>query len=226
MLVADRMHRDVITVDREASLRRARRVMENHRIRHLPVVEGRRLVGIVTDRDLRQASPSTVSSLTTREREEFLDYVRVSQVMTRRIITIAPGATIHEAADLMRRYRVGCLPVVEDRQVVGILTTSDLIALLAEILGPTAEEQLVVVDVSDDPLRLEALARIAALHHARLTTLLNAAGMAGGPGRAFLRVQGDRGVLCAALVAAGFQVIFRPAPRVEDELILEHLGRS
>jgi len=226
MLVAGRMHRDVITIEREATLRRARRVMENHHIRHLPVVEGRRLAGIVTDRDIRQASPSTVSSLTPREREEFLDYVQVCQVMTRRIIAVTPDTSLGEAAALLRRYRIGCLPVVKERLLVGILTTTDLIDMLAEILGSTPVGEHVAVDVSCEPIRLEALARIAGLHHARLTSLVDAPGGEGGAGRAVLRVEGDADGLCAALVAAGFRITFSSVSGEEHALILEHLGRS
>lgn len=226
MLVADRMHCDVITIDREASLRRARRVMENHRIRHLPVVEDRRLVGILTDRDIRLAAPSAVSSLTSREREEFMDYVRVGQAMTRRIISVAPGTSLAEAARVLLRYRIGCLPVVEDRLLVGILTVSDLVGVLAKILGADGDGDRVEVDVPDEPAHLEALMRIAGAHRARMLSLVNLPAGEGIAVRALLRSEGDPGLLCAALGAAGFRVAFRPAARDEDALILEHLGRS
>lgn len=226
MLVADRMHRDVITIDREASLRRARRVMENHSIRHLPVVEGRRLVGILTDRDLRHAAPSSAGSLMPRERDEFMDYVRAGQVMTRRLITATPGTPMGDAARLLLRYRIGCLPVVEGRLLVGILTTSDLLEVLAQILGGEDEGDRVEVDGPDDPISLEALLRIAGAHRARMLSMVHLP-----PGgriamRAVLHIQGDPQLLCAALRAAGFLVAFHPAARDENALILEHLGRS
>ena len=226
MLVAGRMQRDVITIDRDASLRRARRVMEHHRIRHLPVVEDRRLVGVLTDRDIRHASPSAVSSLTSRERDEFMDYVRVGQVMTRRIISVSPGTSMAEAARLLLCYRIGCLPVVEDRLLVGILTTSDLVGVLAQILGAAGEEDRVEVDVPDEPARLAALLRIAGAHQARMMSLVSLPVGEGIAARALLRFQGDPELLCAALGAAGFRVALRPAEREGDALILEHLGRS
>ena len=226
MQVADRMQRNVITIGREASLRRARRVMDNHRIRHLPVVEDRRLVGILTDRDIRQAAPSAASNLTSREREEFLDYLHVGQVMTRRIISVSPGTSMAEAARLLLRYRIGCLPVVESRFLVGILTTSDLVEVLAQILGADAEEDRVEVDVPDEPASLAALLRIAGAHQARMMSLVNLPVGGGIVARALLRLQGDPELLCAALGAAGFRVAFRAADRGEDALILEHLGRS
>lgn len=226
MLVADRMHRDVITIDREASLRRARRVMESHRIRHLPVVESRRVVGVVTERDLRQASPSSVGGLSPRDREEFMDTVRVGHVMTRRIISVAPRTPVGDAARLLLRYRIGCLPVVEDRQLVGMLTTSDLVELLAEILGGLHSGDRVAVEVPDEPGRLESLLRIAGTHQARVMSLVN---LPPPPGerRVLLRVPGDAAPICEALGAAGFRLAFRPGlPGGEDALILEHLVRS
>ncbi len=226
MRVADRMQRDVITIEREASLRRARRVMENHRLRHLPVVEDRRLVGILTDRDIRLAAPSAISSLTSRERDEFMDYVRVGQVMTRRIISVTPDTSMAEAVRLLLRYRIGCLPVVEDRFLVGILTTSDLVAVLGQILGTEVEEDRVEVDVPDEPASLAALLRIAGAHRARMLSLVNLPAGEGIAARVLLRLEGDPELLCAALGAAGFRVVLRPAERDEDALILEHLGRS
>ncbi len=226
MLVADRMRREVITIEREASLRRARRVMEHHHIRHLPVTEARRLVGILTDRDLRLAAPSAISSLSSRERDEFMDYIRVGQVMTRRMITVAPGTTLAEAARLLIRYRIGCLPVVEDRLLVGILTSSDLVAALAQILGADAGEDRVAVELPDEPASLPALLHIAGTLQARMTSLVNLPAGRGLAIRAVLRSDGDPDPLCAALAAAGFRATVRPAARDEDELILEHLGRS
>ncbi len=226
MLVANRMQRNVITIEREASLRRARRVMENHRIRHLPVVEGRRLVGILTDRDIRQAAPSSAASLTSRERDEFMDFLRVGQVMTRRIISVTPITSISEAARLLRRYWIGCLPVVEDRLLVGILTSSDLLEVLALILRDEAEGDRVEVDVPDEPSGLEALMRIAGAHRARMLSLVTLQTGQGVVMRALLRIEGAPDPLCVALGAAGFRASFRPGASLEDELILEHLGRS
>lgn len=226
MLVADRMQRTVITIDREASLRRARRVMENHRIRHLPVVEGRRLVGILTDRDIRQAAPSSAGTLTSRERDEFMDYLRVGQVMTRRIISVTPVTSIGEAARLVLRYRIGCLPVLEERLLVGILTSSDLLEVLASILREEAEGDRVEVDLPDETSGLDALMRIAAAHHARMLSLVNLQTVEGAVVRALLHIEWEPEPLCAALGAAGFRALFRRAASPEEALVLEHLGRS
>ena len=124
------MSRGLITVDKNASLRRARRILDQHRIRHLLVMDGKRLVGIVTDRDLRQAAPSSKSPLTMSEREEFMDELKVVEVMSRKLITASPDTTVREAARVMVSEKIGCLPVVYGNQLVGIVTETDLLEML------------------------------------------------------------------------------------------------
>jgi acetoin utilization protein AcuB len=124
------MNRDLVTVDKQASLRRARRILDQHRIRHLLVVDGKRLVGIVTDRDLRQAAPSSKSPLTISERQEFMDELKVLEVMSRKLITASSTTTIREAAKVMVSEKIGCLPVVDGNQLVGIVTQADLLEIL------------------------------------------------------------------------------------------------
>ena len=132
------MNRDLVTVDKQASLRRARRILDQHRIRHLLVVDGKRLVGIVTDRDLRQAAPSSKSPLTISERQEFMDELKVLEVMSRKLITASSTTTIREAAKVMVSEKIGCLPVVDGNQLVGIVTQSDLLEML--VRGEQATE--------------------------------------------------------------------------------------
>lgn len=136
------MNRDLVTVDKQASLRRARRILDQHRIRHLLVVDGTRLVGIVTDRDLRQAAPSSKSPLTISERQEFMDELKVLEVMSRKLITASPTTTIREAAKVMVSEKIGCLPVVDGNQLVGIVTQADLLEMLVRSeQAPEAEDQ-------------------------------------------------------------------------------------
>jgi CBS domain-containing protein len=124
------MNRDMVTVDKHTSLRMARRTLDQYRIRHLLVVDGKRLVGIVTDRDLRQAAPSSKSPLTVGERQEFMDELKVMEVMSRKLITGSPTTTVREAAKVMVQEKIGCLPVVDGNQLVGIVTQADLLEVL------------------------------------------------------------------------------------------------
>lgn len=128
--VSEIMNRKLITVDTRTSLCQAQRVLDQHHIRHLFVMDGKRLVGIVTDRDIRKAAPSSKSPLTIREREEFMDELKVVEVMSRKLITACPTTTVREAAKVMVRGKIGCLPVVEGNTLVGIVTETDLLAIL------------------------------------------------------------------------------------------------
>ncbi|PTL36574.1 hypothetical protein CLG94_04305 [Candidatus Methylomirabilis limnetica] len=124
------MNRTLVTVDTHASLRQAQRILDRHNIRHLFVMDGKRLVGIVTDRDLRKAAPSSKSPLTTSEREEFMDELKVVEVMSRKLIEASPSTTVREAAKVMVREKIGCLPVVDGNALVGIVTEIDLLDIL------------------------------------------------------------------------------------------------
>jgi acetoin utilization protein AcuB len=119
------------------TIEHAREVMQEHRINQLPVVRGGELVGIVTDRDLRDAYPSVLADPLRKTTPNPHD-VKVESVMTANVLTMAPDDGIVAAASLMRRERVGALPIVKGKQLVGILTRSDLLdALIA--LGALAE---------------------------------------------------------------------------------------
>ena len=115
-----------VSIAPEAPLAAALAAMRQHEIRHLPVVDADgRFVGIVTDRDLRQASFARFRSLTEVSRD-----VMVQDVMTCGVVTIDPRATVARAATVMSERRIGSLPVVENGQLVGILTERDLLKLL------------------------------------------------------------------------------------------------
>lgn len=121
-----------ITATTATSLRKALELLETHRIRHLPVVQGKRLVGIITDRDIRQMLPSSLS--VPEELERFRTWgarVKVGDVMTRQVISVTPDTRTQKAARLMVERRIGCLPVLRGSTLVGILTTVDLLRALA-----------------------------------------------------------------------------------------------
>jgi len=136
MNVAKRMMRNPVYVDENDSMKKAMDLLKEHEIRHLPVLkDGERLVGIVTERDIKQASPSPATALEIREIYYLLDKVKVRQIMTRRPYTISSTAPIEEAALIMREKKIGCLPVIEEGKLVGILTETDLLDAFIESMG-------------------------------------------------------------------------------------------
>jgi len=127
MLVKDVMKTQLVTLNADSKLGFAEDIMYLGRIRHLPVVRGDCLVGILTQRDLYKAS--LTSMLTNwKENKEFLDSIQVSEVMTKNVTTISPDATVEDAAQIMIDKKVGCLPVVKDKnKLVGLITETDVL---------------------------------------------------------------------------------------------------
>jgi len=134
MYVRDKMSRNVITITPDQSLRMARERMRKHGIRRLPVVKDGQLVGMVTDRDVRQAWASPATSLSTHELLYLLDRVTVQEVMTPKVLTVTPDTPLVEAARLLHDHKIGGLPVVDGRAVVGIITEMDLLEAFIEFL--------------------------------------------------------------------------------------------
>ena len=134
MLVRSRMTEEVQAVTPQHTIADALALTRAHRIRHLPVVENDSVVGIVTERDLRLAAPP-VWAVNGEEVREVLSSKKVGDVMGTRVITVAPETPIEEAAKLLYENRIGCVPVLDNDRLVGILTESDLLRALVELFG-------------------------------------------------------------------------------------------
>ena len=131
-LVRDWMTREVITIAPNTSLAQAHKLMQEKRIRRLPVVDDGRIVGIITLGDVRGAEPSTASSLSIWEMNELLAKLKIFEIMTQRPITISENASIGEAARIMLDKKFSGLPAVDEAgQLVGIITESDIFRLVA-----------------------------------------------------------------------------------------------
>lgn len=135
MLVREYMIKPVITVSPDTSVPDAEKMLREHRIRRLPVVDKGKLVGIVTQNKLREVSPSPATSLSVWELNYLLAKMKVKDVMQSGVVTVTPSTTIEEAATLGQERGIGTLPVVEDDRVVGVITTTDLYRILTEALS-------------------------------------------------------------------------------------------
>jgi acetoin utilization protein AcuB len=136
MIVKDYMTRHPVMVESTMSIVEAQGIMAETRVRHLPVVEaGKRLVGLITQETLR-VPPTRLTSLNVWEITRYLSNLTVKDVMVERkkVITIGPDITIEEAARVMVNNKVGCLPVLEDDVVIGIITDADMMMHLIEML--------------------------------------------------------------------------------------------
>jgi CBS domain-containing protein len=132
MLVKDVMKTQLVTLNADSKLGFANDIMYLGRIRHLPVVKGESVVGILTQRDLYRSSLTSILT-NWKENKEFLDSIKVSEVMTKNVVTVAPDATIEEAAQIMIDKKVGALPVVRDKNtLVGLITETDVLQFFVD----------------------------------------------------------------------------------------------
>jgi acetoin utilization protein AcuB len=157
MLVGERMSTPVITIPPDLPIAEALNLMNREHIRRCPVVEDGKLVGIVSDKDLLNASPSPVTSLSIWELNYLLAKITVSEVMARKVLTVTADTPIEQAARVMADNKIGGLPVMRDAAIVGIITETDLFKIFLELLGAREMGIRVTAVVDDHPGELAEL---------------------------------------------------------------------
>ncbi len=149
MLVKRRMSQPVITVPPDMSVPDCLKLMQSERIRRTPVVENGRLIGIVSDKDLLNASPSDATSLSVWEITYLINKIKIKDVMTKDVLTIQENMPIEEAARIMVDNKVGGLPVMNNGDLVGLITETDLFKMLLELMGARDQGVRVTAVVPD-----------------------------------------------------------------------------
>ena len=136
MYVGRIMHTHLVTAAPDTSLKKAKEIIEEKKINHLLVVsKSGDLIGIVSDRDVRQSMASPATALSVHELNYLLTQLTVENIMVKKIITISPGTTIERAANIMQENRINALPVVESEKLVGIITSTDVMGVLLRAIG-------------------------------------------------------------------------------------------
>ena len=135
MLVGERMSHPVISVRQDMPITDALNMMRREHIRRAPVIKDGKLIGIVSDKDLLNASPSPATSLSVWEMNYLLSKITVKDVMTKDVLTVTEDTPIEEAARIMADNKIGGLPVVRNDGVVGIITETDLFKIFLELMG-------------------------------------------------------------------------------------------
>jgi acetoin utilization protein AcuB len=136
LLVENWMNPKVVTVDADDSMLDATKLLKEHGIRRLPVLEKGKLVGVVTDRDLKRASPSDATSLEAHELLYLIANIKVREIMTRNPITVPYNYTIEEAAEILLQAKISGMPVTDkDGDVIGMITQTDLFKVLISLTG-------------------------------------------------------------------------------------------
>jgi acetoin utilization protein AcuB len=160
MFVSDWMTRKVFTVSPDDSISDAVSLIKEKGIKHIPVLKDEKLRGIISDRDIKEYTPSKATTLDVYELHYLLAKTKVKEVMKTKVYTTSPDTPIEEAAMLMRDQKIGCLPVMENNKVVGIISDRDIFKVLVDITGVRHGGHRVSVMVEDRPGSVREVADI------------------------------------------------------------------
>jgi acetoin utilization protein AcuB len=158
MLVCERMSCNPVTITPDVPITEALRLMRDRQVRRLPVLDQEgNLIGIVSEKDLLYASPSPATSLSIYEMHYLLSQLRIQELMTKEVITVTPDTLLEEAARIMVDHKIGGLPVMEGRRLLGIITQTDIFEVLLEQFGARQKGLRVSLEI---PERKGEMARI------------------------------------------------------------------
>jgi len=161
MYIGRVMHTDLITISPDATLVEARDLIESKNIDHLLVVNDKdKLVGILSDRDLKQNWASPATSLSAHELSYLLEKILVKMIMVKTVTTVTPDTTMERAAHIMQTSNISSLPVMEQGKLVGIITSTDVMGVLLEAIGMHEDSVRLCVLVDD---RIGAIAEVSAI---------------------------------------------------------------
>jgi len=163
MLVGERMSHPIISIAPDMPVHDALNLFKREHIRRAPVVKDSKLIGIVSDKDLLNASPSPATSLSIWEMNYLMSKITIAEVMTKKVLTVEESTPIEEAARIMADNKVGGLPVLRDGHVVGIITETDLFKIFLELMGAREKGVRATMLIEEKPGQLakitEAIAK-------------------------------------------------------------------
>ncbi|PIC65218.1 acetoin utilization protein AcuB [Sporosarcina sp. P13] len=168
MLVQDIMKTDVITLNSTHTIADAVQMMKQKRIRHIPIIENDRLIGLVTDRDVKEASPSSISETS----EPSLYETTLDKIMKTDLLIGHPRDFAEEAALLFYTYEIGCLPIVSNYQLVGILTKTDLLYNYIELTGANQPSSHIQIRVPNQAGVLYEVTKVFNKHNTNVLSVL------------------------------------------------------
>jgi len=174
LLVENWMNPKVITVDADDSMLDATKLLKEHNIRHLPVLEQGKLVGVITDRDLKRAAPSDATALEAHELLYLIANIKVREIMTKNPITVPYNFTIEEAAELLLQARISGMPVVDkDGDVIGTITQTDLFKVLISLTGVGKKGVQFAFLLEDRPGSIKDVADVIRGYGGRMASILS-----------------------------------------------------
>lgn len=192
MLVKNWMSKPAITIDENASMNDAIKLLKNHNIKMLPVMRKGKLVGIITDRDLKRASASDATSLEIHELLYLLSNIKIRNIMTKDPVTVPPDYTIEETAEILLKQRISGVPVVDDYGIVlGVITQDDLFRIIISLTGVEKKGIQFGMEVEDRPGSIKEVADVIREYGGRMASILTSYSMAPeGFRRVYIRMYG------------------------------------
>ena len=207
----EKIQRNPVTISPDASFFEARNLIHEKGIRHLPVVDKNgKLVGIVTDRDIREAAPSDATLLSVQELNYLLGKLKVSSFMTpkEKLITIAPDTIIEEAVQLMHDHKIGCLPVTEGEKLYGIFTETDALDHLVDIFGLKQKGTRLTLTLEDKPGTMLGILEVFKKHNINIISIVTPSFMVEGKRIVAIRIKTeDYKDIVKDLEKAGYDVL-------------------
>ncbi len=173
MLVREWMADHPVVIDENTSIMKATQIMKEHGIRRIPVVRQNKLVGIVSDRDIKEAAPSKATSLDVHELYYLLSEIKVKDIMTPNPIVLKEDDSVEKAAVIMLENKISGLPVVDDdNKVIGMITQTDVFKVMIGITGIYRGPIQIAFDIEDRPGTLNDLLNAIRTHEARTVSVL------------------------------------------------------
>ena len=209
MLVRDRMSPNPVVITTDTSLKEALDLVRSKPFRHLPVVdENGKLVGIVTEKSLVYASPISATTLSVFEVDYILSRTKIGQIIQGPVVAVGPDLPIEEAARVMVDHRIGCLPVVEDDELVGIISDTDIFRVFVEGMGGGHPSLRITVVIPEEVGSLAQITNRVAALGGNIYSLGIFWGERSGDRIVAFRLEGvDRETAMQALKADGVQVV-------------------
>jgi acetoin utilization protein AcuB len=191
MLVKNWMSKEVITIEVNDSMQEAMRLLKEHNIRMLPVMENGKLVGVITDRDLKKASPSDATTLEVHELLYLLTQIKVKEIMTEDPITVPPDYTVEETAQVLLENKISGAPVVDNTgEVIGTITQTDLFRVLIALTGVGSGGIQFGFHLEDKPGSIKEVADIIRQYGGRMVSILTSYdGVADGYRQVYIRMR-------------------------------------
>jgi acetoin utilization protein AcuB len=209
MRIRDIMSTNVVAVSEDTSIHDARKIMKAHKIRRLPVLKKDKLVGLVTERMLLEASPSPATALSIHELHYLLAKMTVKEIMVKNPFTISPDMPAEEALQLGQEKGFGAFPVVEDDKLVGIATESDIVRIMTKILGVREEGTRIDIRASKDFGNMQSIMEVLDRHKTVLLSMMTLPPKEGGEEWLIvLRLKSENAdQVVKELTSAGFDVV-------------------